>query len=117
MRFQLGTRSTLDGIDATRDAWGEYAQYNQGVGRAAALKGRSITHAEARAKTFDELELEASARVPSQLVAIAGLPPSEIAHRLARDLRAAVLVAYKPCSAGFSPASTRKAHESEGELA
>ena len=49
--------------------------------------------AEARAKAFDQLELEAAARVPSKLVAIAGLPPSEIARGLARAVRAAVLAA------------------------
>jgi hypothetical protein len=49
--------------------------------------------AEARAKAFDQLELEASVRVPSQLVAVAGLPPSEMAICLARAVRTAVLEA------------------------
>jgi hypothetical protein len=47
--------------------------------------------AERRQAAFEELESETAAGVPSQLVAIAGLPPAATAQRLARGVRAAVL--------------------------
>jgi hypothetical protein len=46
--------------------------------------------ADARANAFEDLESEAGARVPSQLVAIAGLPSAEMGQSLVRFVRATV---------------------------
>jgi hypothetical protein len=46
--------------------------------------------AQARAKAFDQLEREAAAHVPSELVARAGLPPPEVATQLVAAVREAI---------------------------